>query len=190
MTIPAFEGRQELVERLDRAVGLGAIEDVTQSVQSTLTEMIGDRRLCLPAELTQPDDDKYARRLLYHSPEHGYVVVAMIWGPNQGTALHDHDGVWCVEGVLQGEIDVTQYAPLEDQGDRWRFEAEKTVTAGVGTAGSLIPPFEYHTIANHRKDTSSVTVHIYAHELQRAHIFEPEGQGWYRRTVRELGYSN
>ena len=190
MMVPAFEGRQELVQRLDQAVGLGQVEEVTKSVQATLTEMIGEQRLKLPQELTQPDAGSYARRLLYLSEEHGYVVVAMIWGPSQGTALHDHDGVWCVEGVLQGQIDVTQYAPLEEAGDRWRFEPEKTVTAGVGSSGSLIPPFEYHTIANHLADSSSVTVHIYAHELRKAHIFEPEGEGWYRRTVRELGYSN
>ncbi len=190
MTISAFDGRQELVQRLDHAVRLGRIEDVTGSVQATLAEMIAQQRLRLPAELTRPVEGSYARRLLYLSEEHGYAVVAMIWGPSQGTALHDHDGVWCVEGVLEGQIDVTQYAPVEEAGERWRFEPEKTVTAGVGSSGSLIPPFEYHTIANHLADSSSVTLHIYAHELHKAHIFEPDGEGWYRRTVRQLGYSN
>ena len=190
MRVPAFEGRDELVRRLDAAVAMADVGEVTESVKSTLVEMIGGRRLRLPAELTQSDSDHYARRLLHHSEQHGYVVVAMIWGPAQGTALHDHDGVWCVEGVLEGEIDVTQYAPVEEDGERWRFEPEQTVTAGVGSSGTLIPPFEYHTIANHRADDASITLHVYGHELQKAHVFEPEGNGWYRRVVKHLGYTN
>lgn len=189
MSIPAFEGREELVRRLDAAVVLNEVQEVTESVKTTLVDMIGERRLALPTELKQSEGDAYARRLLYHSEEHGYVVVAMIWGPEQGTALHDHDGVWCVEGVLEGEIDVTQYAPVAEEGERWRFEPEKTITAGVGTSGTLIPPFEYHTIANSQADDTSVTVHVYGHELQKAHIFEPQGDGWYRRVVKQLGYS-
>ena len=189
MSILAFEGREELVRRLDAAVIQTEVHAVTDAVKNTLVDMIGERRLVLPADLKQCCNDAYARRLLYHSEDHGYVVVAMIWGPEQGTALHDHDGVWCVEGVLEGEIDVTQYAPMEEDGERWRFEPEQTITAGVGTSGTLIPPFEYHTIANRQADATSVTVHVYGHELQKAHIFEPEGDGWYRRVVKQLGYS-
>lgn len=186
----SFQGREELVQRLDQAVMLGEVDRITQAVQATLTDMIEGNRLNLPAELKECAEDTYARRLLHHSEDHGYVVVAMIWGPEQKTALHDHDGVWCVEGVLEGEIDVTQYAPREEDGERWRFEAEKTVTAGVGSSGSLIPPFEYHTIANHLSESSSITLHVYGHELKKAHIFEPEEEGWYRRTVKQLGYNH
>ncbi len=27
----------------------------------------------------------------------------MTWGPGQGTPLHDHAGIWCVEGVVEGK---------------------------------------------------------------------------------------
>ncbi|MEM1202200.1 MAG: cysteine dioxygenase family protein [Acidobacteriota bacterium] len=188
----SFHGHEELVARLDEAVCSDCEETITGEVEQILTEMIQKGALALPDDLKQPDGDAYARRLLYQSEEHGYAVVAMIWGPNQGTALHDHDGVWCVEGVLEGTIEVTRYEPLERDAERWRFRPEKTITAKVGSSGSLIPPFEYHTIANGQQDAPSVTVHIYGHELQKAHIFEPEtpGADWYRRTVRDLGYTH
>ena len=38
-----------------------------------------------------------------------YSAIVMTWGPGQGTAVHDHGGLWCVEGVVDGEIAVTQY---------------------------------------------------------------------------------
>ena len=33
----------------------------------------------------------------------------MTWGPGQGTPVHDHGGLWCVEGVVEGQIAVTRY---------------------------------------------------------------------------------
>ncbi|MDA8019235.1 MAG: cysteine dioxygenase family protein [Thermoanaerobaculia bacterium] len=187
-------GLDELTRRLDESVCRSCNEEVTEGVQDALSDVIKTGGLSLADELLEPSADGYARRLVYVSEDHGYVVIAMIWGPGQGTALHDHSGVWCVEGVIQGEIAVTQYQPLEWTHDgRWRFEPSKTVRAGVGSSGSLIPPFEYHTIANALDGGDcAVTLHVYAQELERANIFQPlDGQpGWYQRTTKELGYSH
>lgn len=186
-----FTGRDELIRRLDAAVGQADPEAITSSVRDTLVEMIAAGRLQLPEESRRPAEGSYARRLVYQSPEHGYVVIAMVWGPQQGTALHDHDGVWCVEGVVEGEIEVVQYDRIEMDGERYRFAPQGSVRAGQGSAGSLIPPFEYHTIKNALDDgRSSVTLHIYGRELRKAHIFAPESDGWYQRTVRVLGYAD
>lgn len=186
-------GLDDLTRLLDESACRGCNEEVTEGVQAALSDLIKAGGLALADELVEPCAEGYARRLVYASEEHGYVVIAMVWGPSQGTALHDHNGVWCVEGVIQGEIDVTQYQPLEWTHDgRWRFEAAKTVRAGVGSSGSLIPPFEYHTIANAHDEGCAVTLHVYAQELEQANIFQPiDGQaGWFQRTTKQLGYSN
>lgn len=186
-----FTGRDELISRLDAAVVQPDTEAITSAVRDTLVEMIAAGRLVLPEESKRPAEGSYARRLVYHSEQHGYVVIAMVWGPQQGTALHDHDGVWCVEGVVEGEIEVQQYDRAEMAGERYRFEPQGSVKAGLGSAGSLIPPFEYHTIKNSLEDgRSTVTLHIYGRELHQAHVFAPEGGGWYQRTVRQLGYAD
>ena len=36
-------------------------------------------------------------------------MVVMTWGPGQKTALHDHAGIWCVECVVDGNMEVAQY---------------------------------------------------------------------------------
>ena len=46
-----------------------------------------------------------------------YTAVVMTWGPGQGTAMHDHGGLWCVEGVVEGAMTVTQYHDVVDQPD-------------------------------------------------------------------------
>lgn len=185
----AFRGREELVARLDAAVQHASLGEVTTAVRNTLCELIRTGVLKLPDDVKRPCCDHYARRLLYRSPDHQYTVLAMVWGPRQGTPLHDHAGVWCVEGVLEGEIDVTQYGLLEEDEDRFHFEPVGTVRAGIGTAGSLIPPFEYHTLANACNDTTSVTIHVYGQELDHCTIFEGGGEGgWYERQTKSLTY--
>ena len=84
----------------------------------------------------------------------------MTWGPGQGTPVHDHSGLWCVEGVWDGQLEITQYELLERDGERFRFRAAGGMHAGPGSAGSLIPPHEYHTIRNASPDARR---HLAAH---------------------------
>lgn len=183
-----FRGREELVSRLDDAVRCRSLSQVTTEVRNTLSELIRSGKIKLPRNFKTPCSDHYARRLLYKSPDHDYTVIAMIWGPRQGTPLHDHSGIWCVEGVLEGEIDVTQYGLLEEDEERFHFEPLGTIRAGIGTSGSLIPPFEYHTIANAREDITSVTVHVYGREMEQCTIFQGGRDGWYERRTKDLTY--
>ena len=70
------------------------------------------------------------------------------------------------------------------------------MSAGVGNAGALIPPFEYHTIANTSPTTKAVTVHVYAGEMTSCTVFMPvsaetgSDDGWHERQERELSYSD
>ena len=78
---------------------------------------------------------------------------------------------------------------LERKGELYRFQEQETVRAGFGMAGSLIPPFEYHTIHNALSDVSSVTIHVYGARMEHCTIFEPVGQGWYKQHEKQLEYS-
>jgi len=109
----------------------------------------------------------------------------------QGTPLHDHAGQWCVECVYAGRIRVRSFELTERDGDRCRFEFRSEVFAGVGEAGTLIPPFEYHILEN-AGESKAVTVHVYHGELTWCHAFFPEdeAEGVYRRERKALGYSD
>ena len=113
-------------------------------------------------------------------------TVVMVWAATQGTPIHDHCGMWCVEGVWSGELEVEQYQLRERQGERYHFEPVGSIQAGYGSAGSLIPPHEYHTIANASQKDVAVSVHVYSGAMTECNVFEPEGDGWYRRCQRKL----
>mgnify|MGYP006195312157 FL=1 len=181
-----FPGHDKLVAALDAAVASGDEHAVTAALRNTLCRMIRDRDVQLPACVHDPIDDHYARREIYRSPELGYSVVAMTWGPGQGTPVHDHCGLWCVEGVWDGELEITQYELLESDGERVRFRAAGGMQAGPGSAGSLIPPHEYHTIRNTSDDTVAVSLHIYKAPMEGCSMFEPQDGEWYARRAKTL----
>ena len=179
---PEFAGHDRLIAAIDAAVASGDEHAVTAALRGALCNLIRDSEVRLPSCVYEPVKERYARRELYRSPEHGYSILAMTWGPGQGTPLHDHSGLWCVEGVWAGELEITQYELLETDGDRYRFRTSGGVHASCGSAGSLIPPYEYHTIRNPSPDKVAVTVHVYQGPMERCGRFIPQDREWYRRV--------
>lgn len=181
-----FPGSDKLVDAIDQAVSHPDDQSVADALRSTLCRLIRDREVVLPECVFASATDHYARRELYHSDRHGYCVVAMTWGPGQGTPIHDHSGMWCVEGVWQGQLEITQYELLGQEDDRWKFQSVGTLNAGAGSAGSLIPPHEYHTIRNPSEDEIAVSLHIYKGPMNACSVFEPVSGNVYTRGVRTL----
>jgi predicted metal-dependent enzyme (double-stranded beta helix superfamily) len=179
----------EIIGVVQKAVRLNSQAETALAVKEGLERLISSDGIRLPHECQQGDPTKYARRLLYRDAERGFALIAMTWGPGQGTSLHDHAGIWCVEGVIQGEIVVTQFELREEQGDRCRFAETGRVHAGVGGSGALIPPYEHHIISNALPSTNSITLHIYGDEMKMCNVFVPERDGWYRREQKNLSYN-
>ena len=178
-----------LIARLDAAVQLGDTAAITARIKRELEGAIHSREVTLPERFHRTRPDGYARRLLHRSDTLGYTAVVMTWAPGQRTPLHDHAGIWCVEGVVEGRMDVTQYDLVDESSDSYRFEEKGCVHAAVGSAGCLIPPFEYHILAN-AIDRPSITLHVYGGEMTTCHVFEPLADGRYVRQERALRYDD
>ncbi|MCL6619963.1 MAG: cysteine dioxygenase family protein [Thermomonas hydrothermalis] len=176
-----FPGCARFYALLDAAVALGTPEAVTDALRQALITLIHDPSIRLPDAIRQPVAGHYARRELYRSPRYGYSVVAMTWGPGQSTPLHDHDGRWCVEGVWEGELEVSRYELIDSDGERARFYLAETLRAAPGSAGSLIPPHEYHILRNPHDDAVAVSVHVYQAPLTQCARFHHDRDDWYVR---------
>src|ERR671931_89921 len=94
-------GWTDIISRLDAAVAAGSPEVITVRLKHDLEQLLGTRSLRLPERFHQPHPLRYARRLFHQDPEGRYTAVVMTWGPGQGTPVHDHGGLWCVEGVVE-----------------------------------------------------------------------------------------
>ena len=183
-----------LIDRLCEAVRLRDVAAITEQIKDDLESFIPAEGLRLPERFRQVKPGSYARRLLYQDEELGFTALIMTWGPGQRTALHDHAGIWCVEGVVEGQMEVTRYEMLEERQDGLcRFAERGSVPATAGSAGALIPPFEHHVLANALSDRASLTLHVYGGEMTHCNIFEPaggDGGDLYRPSERALSYDD
>ncbi|MEO8026060.1 MAG: cysteine dioxygenase family protein [Bryobacteraceae bacterium] len=178
-----------LQAQVDAAVRLGDPKAIVERIREDLSLAIRDGSLRLPDVVRQTFPDRYGRRLIFSNPELDYTAVAMTWGPGQGTAIHDHAGIWCVEGVVEGEMEVTQFELEEERDHLCRFQRKQSIQARVGSAGWLIPPYEHHVLAN-ATALVAVTLHIYGGEMNQCDIFVPRADGWCERQSRTLAYDN
>jgi predicted metal-dependent enzyme (double-stranded beta helix superfamily) len=180
-----FDGKAELIRRIDDAIDDCPMR-TTRCIRDRLCALMDERLLDLPDAVFVCPADRYARRLIHKDPRRGYTIMAMTWAPGQGTPVHDHSGMWCVEAVWNGHIEVTQYELTDMRDDRYWLEPRTTMRAGIGSAGSLIPPHEYHSIRNPSTVEPAVTIHIYSGEMNRCSVFGPLGDDWYVRESRSL----
>ncbi len=183
-----FPGLSELIARVDAAVALRDPEAITARVKVDLCDLLSRSVLRLPEQYWRTRTEGYARRLLHHDEGKGYTAVVMTWAPGQCTPLHDHGGLWCVEGVVDGLMEVTQFDLADHADGAYAFVERGNVSAGVGTAGSLIPPWDYHVLGNALADRPSITLHIYGGDLTQCHVFVPRSDGRYERQDRSLSY--
>ena len=186
MDHPNFTGRDALLQVIDEAYAQPDGESLTHTLRDGLCHLIKSKAVSLPDCVFEPVEGHYARRELYACPERGTTIVAMTWAPDQGTPIHDHCGLWCVEGVWQGQLEITRYELEEEDGDRFRFTRYETLTAGTGSAGSLLPPHEYHTIRNPSKDRIAISLHVYQKAMGTCATFTPIEGDWYLRGSKTL----
>ena len=181
-----FRGRDALLAVVEEAYAQPDGETLTHTLRDGLCRLIKTKAVSLPDCVFEPVEGHYARRELYACPERGTTIVAMTWAPAQGTPIHDHCGLWCVEGVWQGQLEITRYELEEEDGDRARFTRYETLMAGAGSAGSLLPPHEYHTIRNPSADRIAISLHVYQKAMGTCATFEPVGGDWYLRGSKAL----
>ncbi len=158
-----------------------------EGVKKRLTSLIASRP-SLPGQARRTAGDCYGRHLLYGDPEERFEVVVMTWAPGMATPVHDHGGIWCVEGVIEGVVNVTRYNLIEMTADTARMESIETLHAGLGQCGALIPPVEYHRISNPYEELA-LTVHVYGGQMRSCRVFEPVEDGLYHVASKKLDYT-
>ena len=179
-TAPAL---QRIVQAIDTAVAGRSPAHAFSAVRAVLPLLVADPQIALPAALYHPQPGSYARRELHRSREHGYSVVAMTWGPGQGTPLHDHAQQWCVEAIWAGILEITPYQLLVQDGDCYRFTAGNPTLARRGDCSAISPPGEYHTVRNPDTEHVALSVHVYQRPIEQCTMFVPRGDHHHRQAL-------
>ena len=104
--------------------------------------------------------------------ELGFTVVVLLWEPGAITPIHDH-ATWCVFGVLEGELEVTNYELLgELDGDKLNVRETTRGSLSAGTMGDNGDPAgEIHRVRNTGLQRA-ISLHIYGSDLTKRPAFE------------------
>ncbi len=111
------------------------------------------------------------RYLCYKDQDFGFVVMFFVWGPGNGTAIHDH-GTWGVEAVLKNALKITNYTACEQN--------PQPTDSFIAPAGSLMhnlpPERDVHKVEHHSGD-KAMSLHVYGKEMTGNRSFFP-GEGF------------
>ena len=188
MPEPAPNLLSGFAEAVGRCLDAGDPAAIASAVREALAARIAGARVTLPPSASRAFPDRYARRLIHRDPEGRFSIVAMAWGPGQFAPVHDHDGSWCVEGVLSGATFSEPYRVLDSRDGSWRFEPQARELTRIGDTGAIFPPFEHHVYGNASVDAPALTLHVYGPELLKCACYTREEDGTWSRRERTLCY--
>lgn len=174
---------------LDKPVNLARLRDFVSDLAALLEET-GDEGVILerggalladlvaqddwlPEAFAVPDPDRYQQYLLHCDSRERFSVVSFVWGPGQGTPIHDHQ-VWGLVGVLRGRERAENFTRLADG------------SLVPGTVGDLNPgdvealspvAGDIHRVSNALADQPSISIHVYGANIGavRRSTFAPDG---------------
>jgi predicted metal-dependent enzyme (double-stranded beta helix superfamily) len=114
---------------------------------------------------------RYRRHQVVTDEEFGFTVVVLLWEPGAITPIHDHD-TWCVFGVLQGGLEVTNYASEPEDGGPIHLTEVGRELVGAGVIGdNKVPNTEVHRVRNVGTERA-ISLHVYGNDLTQRTLFD------------------
>lgn len=172
MFVQEFFGCCMLIEVIDYVVSQFFIYVIIDILCNSLCCLICVQEVILLECVYEIVEGCYVCCEFYCSEEYGYCVVVMIWGFGQGMLIYDYCGMWCVEGVWSGVLEVVQYECFVDENGQWCFQLVGLIQVGLGLVGSLILLYEYYIICNFSDDVIVVSLYIYFGQMIYCVIFQ------------------
>jgi predicted metal-dependent enzyme (double-stranded beta helix superfamily) len=151
------------VRAFEQLVGSGADEAAIFRDGRTLLRILIADDGWLPAALAEPDPDGYRIHLLHLDPARRFSVSAMVWGPGQGTPIHDHT-VWGMVGVLRGRERCEEFGlPFMPGGPLLPGPVHELAPGDIDLVSPSIG--DIHRVSNALPGGASVSIHVYGGDI-------------------------
>lgn len=123
----------------------------------------------------------YLRVPIPHRGPVDYEALLILWPPGHATPIHDHAGLWGLELVLDGVLEVETYALSSHP--RPRLTSQGTAVLGVGDRASFSGANHAHRCRNFSSQKPALTLHVYGGALDTYRSFQQEEAGHWASTV-------
>jgi predicted metal-dependent enzyme (double-stranded beta helix superfamily) len=108
--------------------------------------------------------------------------LIMVWPPGYATPIHDHDGLWGIEWVLQGALSVDDYELAPDANGRPQPRFVATTVLDEGQSCAFLGTRSHaHCCCNLSARRPAITLHLYGGLLGRYRDYEKTLDGFVAR---------
>ena len=141
--------------------------DEVNTLRDQLTELVWTDG-CPRAESffghSQPP--RYRRQLIAAAADGGYTMLLIAWPPGYVTPLHDHAGLWGIELVLDGALQVEEFF---SDGDALAptLQPQRALMLGSGDSAVFLDPAYVHRCRNMSLQQPALSLHVYGGVLDQ-----------------------
>ncbi|GLQ97241.1 cysteine dioxygenase [Dyella mobilis] len=129
----------------------------------------------------------YRRVVLADHTRNGYEALLISWPPGHETPIHDHDGLWGMEIMLDGVLQVEAF-DLSLQ-DRPHLVSRAVSVIGIGDHLAFSHADYAHRCRNLSSNRAALSLHVYGGALDNYRSYHPQDDGRWssqtHQTVRE-----
>lgn len=126
----------------------------------------------------------YRRITLNDGRPRSYEALVIAWPPQHVTPIHDHDGLWGLEFVLDGALQVDSFRLSEDPATS--LKAAGTIVAGIGDHVLFTTTDYAHRCRNLSRHSVALSLHVYGGEFNSYRSFHNDLDKWFSRSHRTI----
>lgn len=124
---------------------------------------------------------RYRRQMIAAAPDGGYTMLLIAWPPGYVTPLHDHSGLWGIELVLDGALQVEEFFSDGDIASP-TLQPQRTLMLGSGDSAVFIDPAYVHRCRNLSLQHPALSLHVYGGVLDNYQSFVGVSHQQYRAS--------
>jgi hypothetical protein len=122
------------------------------------------------------EDDRFRRHPLATVEATGCSALLMYWPAGHATLPHDHDGLWGIEVVIDGQLDVEEYVK-SGSAQQPTLTFARALHLGAGDAATFRGRQYVHRCRNLSNVSPTLTLHLYGGMLEAFTSYERDDSG-------------
>jgi Cysteine dioxygenase type I len=128
------------------------------------------------AQTFAAEGDRFRRHPLASVEALGCSALLMYWPPGHATLPHDHDGLWGIEIVVDGELNVEEFVK-SGANDRPTLSLARSLRLDAGDAAMFADGRYVHRCRNLSNVAPTLTLHVYGGVLSSYTSFDGDLRG-------------
>jgi predicted metal-dependent enzyme (double-stranded beta helix superfamily) len=120
----------------------------------------------------------YRRHLIAGGADDGYSCLLIAWPAGHRTPIHDHDGLWGIELVLDGALEVQEFN-VDGDPDAPRPTHTRSLMLGIGDAAVFTHRLYAHRCRNLSSTRAALSLHVYGGDFDHYRTFHADPHGHY-----------